>query len=249
MDEFKLKLGVQSYCFRNFKDNKKVIELLKECKLSRIELCGVHVDFSDVNRFEKIVSLYKENGIDIFSIGVCGFGNNENEERKLFEFAKLAGAKVISATFDINTVPASYRTAEKLADEYDINLAIHNHGGKHWLGSAAMLNYVFKNTTERIGLCLDTAWALDSGEDPLEMAEKFRDRLYSIHLKDFVFDKARKPEDVIIGEGNLKLKELLTKLRENKFDGPAIIEYEGDANNPLSAIKECIKSISGAVEE
>lgn len=250
MDEFKLKLGIQSYCFRNFKDNKKVIELLKECKLSKIELYGgAHINFSDVEQFKDVISLYGENGIDIFSIGVCLFRNNEPEERKLFEFAKLAGAKVISADFDINTVPESYRTAEKLADEYDINLAIHNHGGRHWLGSAAMLNYVFKNTTERIGLCLDTAWALDSGEDPLEMAEKFKDRLYSIHLKDFVFDKVRKPEDVIIGEGNLKLKELLIKLRENKFDGPAIIEYEGDADNPLPAIKECIESISGAVEE
>ena len=141
MDEFKLKLGVQSYCFRNFKDNKKVVELLKKCDLSRIELYGgAHIDFSDAGQFKNVISLYRENGIDIFSIGVCGFRDNEKEERKLFEFAKLARAKVISATFDINTVPASYRTAEKLADEYDINIAIHNHGGKHWLGSATMLN-------------------------------------------------------------------------------------------------------------
>ena len=35
-----LNLGVQSYCFRNFKDNKKVAEMVKELGLDKIELCG-----------------------------------------------------------------------------------------------------------------------------------------------------------------------------------------------------------------
>jgi len=39
-------------------------------------------------------------------------------------------------------------------------LVIHNHGGRHWLGSAQMLAAVFAQTGPAIGLTLDTAWAL-----------------------------------------------------------------------------------------
>ena len=37
---------------------------------------------------------------------------------------------------------------------------------------------------------------LDSGGDPLAVADKFRDRLYGLHVKDFVFKPDGKPEDV-----------------------------------------------------
>jgi sugar phosphate isomerase/epimerase len=236
-------LGVQSYCFRGFKENRVVADLVRQCGLTKIELCAVHADFTDEKGFADIVDIYTRAGVDIVSIGVQTFQNDEATERKFFEFAERAGAKVITADFAVDSVPASFRTAERLADRYDIRVAIHNHGGRHWLGSATMLGNVFSNTSERIGLCLDTAWALDSGEDPLGMAKAFSDRLHGVHLKDFVFDSARKPTDVIAGEGNLKLGELLTFLREAGFGGPAVIEYEGDVENPVPAIKQCVAAI------
>jgi len=241
-----LRLGVQSYCYRGFKDNKTVAKMVKDSGLDRIELCGVHCDFADTARFKDVISIYKDAGVDICSIGVQGMGNDADKERKFFEFIRMAGVRLMSVDFRIDTVPDSYRTAEKLAEEYDVRLAIHNHGSRHWLGSSQMLEYVFKNTSERIGLCLDTAWALDSREDPLEMAEKFKERLYVVHLKDFVFDRAAKPQDVILGEGNLKLKELLRILDKNSFSGESIIEYEGDTDNPVPSLKRCVEAVKEA---
>lgn len=236
-------LAVQSFCFRGFKENEKVAELIKECGLSKTELCAVHTDFSD----DTAINVYKKAGINVVSIGVEGFRNDEKRETRLFEFVQKAGAKVISADFDVETVPASYRTAEKLADKYDINLAIHNHGGRHWLGSAAMLRHVFSNTGKRIGLCLDTAWALDSGEDPIAMAEAFGERLYSVHIKDFTFDRARRPQDVVCGEGNLDLKRLFEVLKQVGFKGPTILEYEGDVDDPVPALKKCVAAVQKAM--
>ncbi|HIJ66066.1 MAG TPA: sugar phosphate isomerase/epimerase [Candidatus Hydrogenedentes bacterium] len=235
-------LGVQSYCFRGFKGNEKVAELVKECGLSKIELCAVHTDFTD----DSVIDVYRNNGVDVVSIGVETFKGDEERETQLFEFAQKAGAKVIAADFAIDSVPAAFRTAEKLADQYDINLAIHNHGGRHWLGAAATLAQVFAKTNERIGLCLDTAWALDSGEDPIAMAETFASRLYGIHIKDFVFDQARKPEDVVCGQGNLDLDSLLQVMRNANFTGPTILEYEGDVDNPVPALKECVAAVEVA---
>ena len=236
-------LGVQSYCFRGFKENERVAELVRECGLSNIELCGVHADFADESGFGRIIETYTSRGVKIISIGVQRFSADEAAERKYFEFAARAGAKVISADFAVDSVPASFRTAEKLADEYDISLAIHNHGGRHWLGPAAMLRQVFASTSARIGLCLDTAWALDSGEDPVAMAETFADRLYGLHFKDFVFDRARKPEDVVVGQGNLALAQLMRALESNGFEGAAVLEYEADVSNPVPALQACVAAI------
>lgn len=237
------KTGVQSYCFRNFKNNAKTAALVKKCGLSKIELCGAHVDFSDESAFGDVIKTYTDAGVEIVSIGVSSMADNEERERKHFEFLKMAGAKVMSVSFDINAVPQCFRTAEKLADEYGVRLAIHNHGGGDWLGNATTLAWVFDNTSDRIGLCLDTAWALDSGEDPVAMAERFADRLYGIHLKDFTFDSARRPVDVVVGEGNLDLKKLIQVMDKVGFDGYSILEYEGDVENPVSALKKCVDAI------
>lgn len=239
----KEQLAVQSYCYRNFKDNAQVIELVKEAGLSAIELCGVHVDFNDESTFDDVISLYRDSGIAIVSIGVEGITDDEAAAAKRFKFAKKAECQIISVNFQTDTVPAAYRVAEKLSDEYDINCAIHNHGGRHWLGSAQMLSQVFSETSSRIGLNLDTAWALHSHENPVAMAEKFINRLYGLHLKDFTFDSAGEPEDVIAGTGNLDLPALIQLLKDNNFSGPAIIEYEGDVENPGPAIKGCVESI------
>lgn len=241
-----MELGVQSYCFRGFKDNKVVAGMVKECGLDRIELCAVQCDFTDTSRFRDVIAAYKDAGVEICSIGVQGLNNEAEKERKYFEFLKMAGIGIMSVDFNPDTVPAAYRTAEKLADEYDVKLAIHNHGSRHWLGTEQILSHVFKNTSPRIGLCLDTAWALDSRHDPLQMAAKFRDRLYSVHLKDFVFDRAAAPQDVILGEGNLKLKGLLEILSGNGFSGEMIIEYEGDVENPVPALKKCVEAVRKA---
>jgi len=236
-------LGAQSYCFRHFKDNTQVIERLKQAGLSRIELCGVHVNFALNERFDEIVSLYRKNGIGIVSAGVLRFAGDEKLETKYFEFAKRAGAKALSADFAIGSTPRSLKIAEKLAEKYDINIAIHNHGGRHWLGCVDCLRHIFAVSSARIGLCLDTAWALDSGEDPIAMAEQFAGRLYGVHLKDFVFDRARKPEDVIVGTGNLDLKRLLRTLKEIDFRGFAVLEYEGSPEDPVPAVKSGAEAV------
>ncbi len=243
MNRRHIELGIQSYCFRGFKSNSAVIERLSECGVSNVELCNVHVDFTNPSSFLPVIETYKTASIQIVSIGVEHLGNEESKTRPLFDFLKLAGAGFMSVDFSPDTSTESWRMAEKLAVEYDVYLGIHNHGGRHWLGSSQMIAHVLANTNERIGLCLDTAWALDSGEDPIEMAERFADRLYGVHIKDFTFDSARQPQDVIVGEGNLDLEKLLRLIRLNDKIGYVVLEYEGDVENPVSAIQKCSRKV------
>jgi sugar phosphate isomerase/epimerase len=236
-------LGVQSYCFREFKSNREVIKRVKECGLSVIELCGVHADFANEAACDEVIAVYRESGVRIVSIGVQGLADDEKKEEKYFEFARRAGARFMAVDFNPARMPACFRTAERLADKYDLRLAIHNHGGTHWLGSAAMLETVFRTTSPRIGLCLDTAWALHSHEDPSAMVERFSQRLYGIHVKDFVFDRAGRHADVVVGTGNLALPRLKAAMDKAGFKGYWVLEYEGEPNDPVPAIQQCVAQI------
>lgn len=239
-------LGIQSYCFRGIKDNAMIAELLKKCGVNVIELCAVHVDFNDEKKSAKVLETYEKHGIRVAAIGVEGFVNKPVSEKKRFEFATRAGAKVISANFDPASVPASLKTTTRLADKYDINIGIHNHGGYHWLGSRQMLRHIFNNTSPRIGLCLDTAWAIDAGEDPVAMAEEFGERLHGVHIKDFAYTRDRKRHDVVVGTCALDLPKFMAMLKKVKFNGSLIIEYEGDIKNPVPALKKCVSAVNKA---
>lgn len=245
--EIGAELAVQSFCFRNFKDNAKTAELVKACGLARIEICAAHVDFQNPGGFAEAIEAYRAGGVEIISTGVNGIGACQ-AARNLFEFSKAAGTKFMSVDFPLENVAECLRTAEKLADEYDLLLGIHNHGGRHWLGSTQALDWVFANSSERIGLCLDTAWALHSHEDPIAMAEKFGKRLYGVHIKDFTFDRAGRHEDVIVGTGNLDLNGLAAAMAAADFDGYVVLEYEGDAADPVPALVECVKAVRGAMQ-
>ena len=235
------KIGVQSWCFREFKPLDRLIEKLKECNFSIVELSSVHADFSKPESVNVIKQL-KDAGIRISGIGVERF-KGAPEEEMVFKFAKEAGCELIAADFPIEGHIEALNNTSILADKYQMNIGIHNHGGGHWLGSRQALTYVFGISSQRIGLCLDTAWALDAGQDPLKLSVDLYARLYGLHLKDFIFDKKGNPEDVILGTGVLELKALLDLLKGKKFSGPLTIEYEGEAANPATSLMKCAVNI------
>ena len=75
------------------------------------------------------------------------------------------------------------------------------------------------------------------------MAERYSDRLYGVHIKDFVFDRARNPEDVIVGQGNLNLPRLVEIIESNENVKMMVLEYEGDVKDPVPALKECVAAV------
>lgn len=243
MIDLSRELGVQSFCFRHFTDNAKVASLVREIGLDAIELCAKHVNFGDESTFDRTIAAYQDAGVRIVSVGVQTFDCVPEKEELFFEFAQRAGASHMSVNFHPHNWREAADTALELAAKYDLQLGIHNHGGHHWLGNSQMLKQVFTQTDGRLGLCLDTAWALDARQDPVQMAETFADRLHGLHFKDFVFDRAGKGEDVVVGTGNLDLPALLDQLRAADFDGMAVLEYEADVENPVPALTNCVQQM------
>ena len=245
----KRKLGLQSWCLRHFKTTEGVIAKLKETGLSTIELCGVHANFYGTEQDrEALIRAYQTAGVAIHAIGVEKFRNDEARTRTLFQFAARAGCKTILADFPLQDLAPTLALAERLAEEFNINVGIHNHGGWHWLGSKQALTYVFSLSGKRIGLALDTAWALHAHENPLELAKTFADRLHGLHIKDFTFDRAGKESDVVVGTGNLDLPGLFGLLDASAFKGSLTLEYEADVESPVPALRKCVTALAPYVE-
>ncbi|HSH94036.1 MAG TPA: sugar phosphate isomerase/epimerase [Roseimicrobium sp.] len=240
--------GVQSYCFRNFKDNADVAKKVRTIGLDKIELCGIHADFNKPDAMKDVVKIYTDAGVKIVSLGVQTFVGADTE-RDWFECAKTAGAKHISAHFRVDSFSTAVPRTAKLAEEYGMRVGIHLHGGYMFGGSMDVIDHLLKIGGPRINLHIDTAWCMQTGPNngnPVKWVEKFAGRISGIHYKDFIFDKNAQWHDVVVGTGNLDLPAFIKALETAKFDGMAVIEYEADPENPVPALTECVKKMRTA---
>lgn len=238
-------LGVQSYCFRNFKDNAQVAQKVKEIGLDRVEVCRVHADFHNVPEWKEAVKVYEGAGVKIVSIGVETFDGDSKDEA-IFESAAAAGAKHISCHFKVGTFAKAIAQVKGWSDQYGIDVGIHTHGGYMFGGSPDVMQLLIDLGTPQIGLCMDTAWVLQIGPkhgDPVQWANDYAGKIKAIHFKDFTFDSNGQWNDTVVGEGTLDLPALLSALDAQNFDGVSILEYEADPENPVPALKSCVEKM------
>jgi inosose dehydratase len=244
----KYPLGLQSYCLREFKDNVRAASMVRECGLAAIEVWKGHIDFQNADTHAEAIKTYANAGVRIVSTGVNLITPMENDAINIFTFAKTAGVTMISVDFKLEGLDESLEVAERLSEKFGISLAIHNHGGRHWLGNRESLRWIFHRTSKRIGLCLDTAWSIDSGEDPVTMVEEFSQRLFTLHLKDFTYKPDRSLQDVVVGSGNVSLPKLKAALEKTGFSGLMIIEYEAEPKNPVPSLQKCVKAVKAGLD-
>ncbi len=236
-------VGVQSWSFREFKTPEALAAKLTEVGVATTELCGVQADFDDLAKHDAPIATLSAAGKSIVSIGVQTFTGNAQAERHWFEFARKAGAKYISAHLQVGNYREAIKVASGLSECYGIKLALHCHGGYMFGGSFDVISHIIELGGGYIGLNLDTAWCMQAAGDPVQWIQKIGKRVYGVHYKDFVFDRAGQWRETVIGEGNLKLKETVAALDEVGFDGFAVIEYEEDPQDPAPAIKRCVQAI------
>jgi sugar phosphate isomerase/epimerase len=243
--------GVQSFCFRNFKDNTDVAGKVKQIGVDKIEVCGIHSGaFEDLGAWKNDVAIYQDAGVEIVSIGVQSFGEDMVSARRWFECAQAAGAKYISAHFQVGNFQTVVPKVAALCDEFGIRIAIHCHGGYCFGGSPDVIRCPLDTGGENIGVCLDTAWCMQIGPrqgKPIQWVKNtFKGRIYGVHYKDFTFGPDGMWEDVVVGTGNLDLPAFVTALNDEDFDGYAVIEYEADPENPVPALTECVTAVRAA---
>jgi len=236
-------VGVQSWSFREFKTPEALCGKLKEVGVTATEVCGVQANFDDASQHDAPIAALKKEGMRVFSIGVQTFTGNTAVERQWFDFAKKAGAKYISAHFQIGTYRDAIKVASGLSEATGVKLALHCHGGYMFGGSFDVIDHIQQLGGPYVGVNIDTAWCMQAAGNPVEWVKKWGKKVYGIHYKDFTFDRAGKWTETVVGDGNLPLKELVTTLDDVGFDGFAVIEYEADPQDPAAAIKKSVERI------
>jgi len=240
------RLGMQSYTLRAFPIDKALAEINK-LGLPTVELFDAHFSSksSDAD-IEAMKSKTRSLGIQMVGHGVNPFRGDHEANRRWFVFAKKAGIKNISA----DPSEEAFESLDKLCEEFQIRIAIHNHGpGARYDKIADVINAI-RGHHPLIGACADLGHYIRSGEDPVRAIELFEGRLYGIHLKDFAEQKA-KTKGVILGRGHLDVAGVFKALKKVNFpaDGCLSLEYEENPNDPLPDVKECLAAASeGAIK-
>lgn len=231
-------LGIQSYTLRNYSID-DALKHTHEMGLGSVELFNAHFKLdSSPQDIEAMLKKVKGYGIKIMGHGVNPFTKDHEANKKIFQFAKAAGIRNISA----DPTEDSFDSLDKLVEEFDIRIAIHNHGpGARYDKVADVLNAV-KGRHKHIGACADLGHYIRSAEDPVRAIHLLEGRLFGVHLKDFEEQKD-KTKGVILGKGHLDVVETFKALNKVKFpsDGCLSLEYEENPDNPLDDVRQCLQ--------
>ncbi len=241
--------GVQTWCFRETTDPAALAAKVRALGLEQVELCGAHGHFAEPGRFGAAVDALRAGGVSIVSLGVQTF-IGDDAEKTWFACARSAGARHISCHFQIGSYLRALPRVRQWSREFGVRVGIHCHGGWSFGGSPDVLDHLLALGGPEIGLCLDTAWAMQIGPyrgNPVEWAKRYAGRIHGVHFKDFVFAPNGQWEDMVLGAGTLDLPAFVRALRDNGFDGVAVIEYEGDPANPEPMLRLCVAAMRDAL--
>ncbi|MEQ8687828.1 MAG: TIM barrel protein [Imperialibacter sp.] len=241
--KYTFQLGLASYTFREFSLD-ATIEYTKRLGISKIALKSMHLPLdsseADIKAAAKKIA---DAGLELYGAGVI-YMKTEAEVNQAFAYAKAAGMKMIIGVPNYDLLPL----AEKKVKETDIKLAIHNHGpGDDLYRSPKDVYEKVKGLDKRIGLCMDIGHVVRIGEDPSVWAEKFKDRIYDIHLKDE--DKAQEDgKPLEIGRGVTDIPAFLKTMIKVGYTGYMSLEYEKDGKDPLAGAAESFGYVRGVLK-
>lgn len=238
-----LKLGLASYSARSFPLD-ACLEMAKAMDVKYINFKDVHIPRTDPPEAIKAARAKVEAaGFTITGGGTLTFRNDEAAIRKDFEYARLAGMPLVVAAPSTDSLDA----VEKVAKEFKIRVAIHNHGPEDKFFPSPYDAYkAIKGRDPLMGLCIDIGHSWRAGADPVKAVLDLRDRVYDMHVKDLADLKARDSQ-VIVGKGVIDFPALFRALIKINFSGNVALEYEIDAKDPLPGMLRSVAYMRGVL--
>lgn len=239
-----LKIGVATYTVREL-PIEEAIKAVKRVGLKYISIKNVknHIDLSHTTEERKQrAQMFRDAGLIPLSVGNVAMRTGEADIRKAFEYARDVGVPTIVCAPSPDAMPI----LDKMVKEFDIRLAIHNHGpeDKGFFPSPYDVWQAVEKYDKRIGLCIDVGHTARAGVDPAEAIVKCRERLYDAHLKD-IFALGDKNTPIEGGRGILDLKSVLAALLKINYQGLVGFEYEKDSKDPVPGLAESVGYTKG----
>jgi sugar phosphate isomerase/epimerase len=240
-----VKLGIATYTFRNF-TRAQFIPWLKQLRVVSLNCKDVkdHLPM-DAAAEQQAQSDYRAAGLELHAAGTIYFPKDEDDDiRAKFEYCKRAGIKVIVAG---DPAPATLPRIEKFVKEYDIKIAVHNHGpeDKIYPSPIDVLKDI-KNMDPRMGCCIDVGHCVRAGTDPVEAIHAAGARLHNMHVKDLT-SFTDKESQVPVGQGKIPFREIFEALAKIKYPGWVDLEYEIHGDDPLPDVTESLAYMRGVL--
>ncbi len=238
--DFQFRLGVASYSLRNF-SLEQALDMTKRCGIDQISLKSMHLPLdADKTTIKKDIALCHEKGINPYGAGVIYMRSKADVDQG-FEYARTAGVKVIIGVPNHDLLDY----VEGKVKEYDIKLAIHNHGpGDKLYPSAESVYERLKNRDKRMGLCIDIGHTKRIHRDPEQDLTDFFDRVFDMHIKD-VTKADSDGQTCIIGRGVIDFSSFLKAVIKLGYKGTLALEYEAEKEDPLPGMMESFGYIKG----
>jgi len=229
-----IRLGLASYTFRNF-SRAQLIGFMKQLNVFALNAKDVK-DHLPMDAKEEAAALadYAAAGIKLHAAGAIYFAKDDDADiRGKFEYCKRAGIGVIVAG---DPTPENLPRIEKFVTEYDIRIAIHNHGpeDKLWRSPLDVLKAV-KGMDPRIGCCIDVGHTVRAGTDVVKAIHETGSRLFNVHMKDLASFQDKESQ-VALGDGIMPVRKMFEALIATKYKGFVDLEYEIHPDDPMPGV-------------
>jgi sugar phosphate isomerase/epimerase len=241
-----IRLGLASYTFRNF-SRAQMIGFMKQLNVLALNAKDVkdHLPM-DPQQEAAALANYAAAGIKLHAAGTIYFTKDEDADiRSKFKYCKRAGIGVIVAGDPASeTLPR----IEKFVKEYDIGVAIHNHGpeDKLWRSPLDVLKAV-KDMDPRIGCCIDVGHTVRAGTDVVQAIHEAGPRLLNVHMKDLTNFES-KDNQVAVGDGVIPMRKMFEALIATKYQGFVDLEYEIHPDDPMPGVIASFAYMRGVLE-
>jgi len=241
-----VRLGLATYTFRNF-TRAQLIGFMKQLNVTDLNCKDVkdHLPMDPALEAQALAD-YAAAGIKLHAAGAIYFPKNDEADiRAKFEYVKRAGIPVIVAG---DPTPESLQWIERFVKEYDIRIAVHNHGPEdRFFPSPFEVLKAIKDLDPRIGCCIDVGHAVRAGANLVEAIHATGARLYNMHVKDLTSFQSKESQ-VPVGEGILPFREMFKALIKIDYKGFVDLEYEIHPDDPLPGVIESFGFMRGVLD-
>lgn len=243
--EEKIRLGLCSYTFRNF-SRAQLIGFMRELQVFDLNAKNAkdHLPM-DPSAEAQALADYRAAGIRLHAAGAIYFQKATDDDiRAQFEYLKRANIPVMVAG---DPTPESLPRIEQFVRQYDIRLAIHNHGpeDKLWPSPLDILKDI-RHMDPRIGCCIDVGHTVRTGTDVVEAIHAVGPRLFDMHMKDLT-DFHDKASQVAVGDGKMPIPEIFRALQEIRYPGFVDLEYEVHPDDPMPGVTKSFAYMRGVL--
>jgi sugar phosphate isomerase/epimerase len=240
-----IRFGLASYTFRNF-SRAQMIGFMKQLNVFGLNAKDVK-DHLPTDPQEEAAALadYAAAGIRLHAAGTIYFPKDEDADiRNKFDYCKRASIPVIVAG---DPAPETLPRIEKFVKEYDIRIAIHNHGpeDKLWHSPLDVLKAV-KGMDPRIGCCIDVGHTARAGTDVVQAIREAGPRLFNVHMKDLTNFQSKESQ-VAVGDGIMPVQKIFEALIAAEYKGFVDLEYEIQPNDPMPGVSSSFVHMRGVL--